>query len=71
MEASSLIDNLGGTSAVARLCMVKPPSVAEWRHSGIPRARLMYLQALALTRADVAQALQTAGYQLVQDREAA
>lgn len=43
---SSLIDALGGTSAVARLCEVTPPSVSEWRRSGIPKARRLYLKAV-------------------------
>lgn len=47
---SDLIDLLGGTFEVARLCEVKPPSVSEWRRKGIPRARLMYLK---LARPDV------------------
>lgn len=41
---SKIIDKLGGTSAVAKLCDVKPPSVSEWREKGIPKARLMYLR---------------------------
>lgn len=46
MDANKIIDELGGTSAVAELCQCKPPSVSEWRHAGIPPARLMYLQAI-------------------------
>lgn len=42
--ASAVIDRLGGTSAVARICEIKPPSVAEWRNSGIPKPRLQYLR---------------------------
>lgn len=45
-RANEIIDLLGGTTAVAELCQVKPPSVSEWRNSGIPRARLMYLEAI-------------------------
>lgn len=41
---SDLIDAMGGTVAVAKMCEVKPPSVSEWRYMGIPRARLMYLK---------------------------
>jgi len=41
---SELIDALGGTAAVARLCCVSPQAVSKWRNSGIPPARLMYLQ---------------------------
>lgn len=47
---SELIDALGGTAEVARLCDVKPPSVSEWRLTGIPRARRMYLM---LIRPDI------------------
>ena len=54
---SELIDRLGGTYEVARLCEVKPPSVSDWRWSGIPRARRMYLE---LLRPDVFQAIGTA-----------
>ncbi|SSW64343.1 hypothetical protein AVE30378_01045 [Achromobacter veterisilvae] len=43
---SEIIDALGGTVAVARLCRVKPPSVSDWRKEGIPSARRMYLQAI-------------------------
>ncbi len=50
MDANQIIDSLGGTFAVARLCDVKPPSVSEWRRSGIPAARLQYLR---LARPDV------------------
>lgn len=41
-----IIDRLGGTSAVARLCRVRPPSVSEWRRRGIPDARRQLLQLL-------------------------
>ena len=46
LDASQIIDRLGGTSATAALCEIKPASVSEWRHSGIPKARLMYLKLL-------------------------
>lgn len=56
---SEIIDALGGTAAVARLCQVKPPSVSDWRKEGIPPARRMYLQAVRpeafLARADRSQ----------------
>lgn len=45
-EDTHIIDRLGGTSAVARLCKVEPPSVSEWRRKGIPPARRMYLMAV-------------------------
>lgn len=46
MDANKIIDALGGTAEVARMCDVQPPSVSEWRKEGIPRARLMYLRLL-------------------------
>lgn len=44
MTADQIIDALGGTFEVARICEVQPPSVSEWRRNGIPKARLMYLR---------------------------
>lgn len=41
---SQRIDQLGGTTAVARMFHIAPPSVAKWRKEGIPEARLMYLR---------------------------
>lgn len=46
MDANQIIDALGGTAEVARLCHVKSPSVSEWRTNGIPPARLQYLRLL-------------------------
>jgi hypothetical protein len=43
---SEIIDRLGGTAEVARLCKVKPPSVSEWRSTGIPDARRQFLELL-------------------------
>lgn len=43
---SQIIDALGGTAAVARLCDVKQPSVSDWRKNGLPKARRMYLKAI-------------------------
>lgn len=45
-NANKIIDDIGGTVEVARLCDVKPPSVSQWRTNGIPKARLMYLRLL-------------------------
>lgn len=47
---SEKIDQLGGTTAVARMCHIAPPSVTKWRYTGIPPARLMYLK---LVRPDI------------------
>lgn len=53
-DASTVIDLLGGTTSVAEMCGIKPPSVSEWRHNGIPKAQLNYLR---LARPDVFAAL--------------
>lgn len=44
MDPNQIIDKLGGTAAVARLCEIEPASVSEWRREGIPKARLMFLR---------------------------
>jgi hypothetical protein len=43
---SIVIDRLGGTVAVANLCKISPQAVSQWRESGIPSARVMFLQLL-------------------------
>lgn len=43
---SDIIDRLGGTVEVARICEIKPPSVSEWRMTGIPQARRQFLSLL-------------------------
>ena len=50
MTDSELIDALGGTSRVSELCQVTTGAVSQWRSSGIPHARLMFLR---LARPDV------------------
>jgi len=46
MEASTIIDRLGGTGAVAKLCEITAPSVSEWRTRGIPKPWRKYLEAI-------------------------
>ena len=46
MNANMIIDALGGTAEVARLCNVRMASVSGWRTDGIPDARLMYLRVI-------------------------
>jgi hypothetical protein len=46
MNASEIIDALGGSSAVAELCEVTSGAVSQWRTNGIPDYRLMYLRLL-------------------------
>ena len=44
---SKIIDQLGGTAAVARLCEIKPSSVSEWKaRNVIPKAQMKYLMLL-------------------------
>ncbi|CAM3827494.1 hypothetical protein [Castellaniella denitrificans] len=43
---SAIIESLGGTTAVARMCDIKIPSVSGWKRKGIPQARRMYLRLL-------------------------
>ena len=43
---AQIIEDLGGTYAVAAICDVKPPSVSEWKKTGIPKARRQYLELL-------------------------
>lgn len=67
MDSNQIIDALGGTNEVAKLCEIKPPSVSEWRRDGIPHARLMFLRVVfpsvfaELERADAAATTETPG----------
>lgn len=54
MDAKTIIDRLGGTQAVASLFGIKAPSVSQWKHNGIPKARMQYI---ALARPDVMRAV--------------
>lgn len=44
MDANRIIDELGGTGAVAKLCDVSEPAVSQWRSNGIPPLRLKLLR---------------------------
>jgi len=46
MTDSEIIDLLGGTSKVATVFGIEPPSVSEWRRTGIPPARKQTLALL-------------------------
>lgn len=43
---SQIIDDLDGTTAVARIFKIAPQAVSQWRTSGIPDSRLMCLKLL-------------------------
>jgi len=40
-----LIDLLGGTNKVAKMCDVAPAAVAQWKNNGIPHGQLLFLAA--------------------------
>ena len=42
---SAIIDLLGGTAKVARMCKIDSTAVSAWRIRGIPADRLMFLGA--------------------------
>lgn len=42
---SQIIDLLGGTTAVAKMCKVSPPAVAQWKNKGIPYDKMVFLGA--------------------------
>jgi DNA-binding transcriptional regulator YdaS (Cro superfamily) len=42
---SAIIDLLGGTAKVARMCKCDPAAVSNWRIRGIPAAKFMFLGA--------------------------
>lgn len=42
--SGEVIDALGGTNAVAKLCGIRPASVSLWRTDGIPRAWTLFLR---------------------------
>lgn len=52
----AIIDNLGGTNAVANLCLVSRSTVSHWQNEGIPAARCVAIERAtsgAVTRQDL------------------
>lgn len=45
MDANTIIDALGGTGKVAKLCGITPGSVSQWRNKGIPHPWAKFLRA--------------------------
>ena len=43
MNTNEIIDLLGGTFAVAKMCQISPPSVSQWRNNGLPGDKLVLL----------------------------
>lgn len=42
--STKIIDALGGTTEVARLCGVSMPAVSQWRSQGMSRAFALFLR---------------------------
>jgi DNA-binding transcriptional regulator YdaS (Cro superfamily) len=45
MNTNKIIELLGGTTKVAKLCNISPPSVSQWRNNGIPPDKLIFMAA--------------------------
>lgn len=43
-KSAVVIERLGGTSRVAQIFKISPPSVSEWKSLGIPVYRFEYLR---------------------------
>jgi DNA-binding transcriptional regulator YdaS (Cro superfamily) len=41
----ALLQLLGGTNRVAKMCEVEPAAVSQWKKNGIPREQLLFLGA--------------------------
>lgn len=50
MNASEIIQRLGGVTKTAALCEVTVQAVSQWHRNGIPKARVKFLR---LARPDV------------------
>ena len=44
MNPNLIIDALGGTGEVSRICSVTTSAVSQWRNNGIPSAWLRYFR---------------------------
>jgi DNA-binding transcriptional regulator YdaS (Cro superfamily) len=45
MSDNEIIQTLGGTTKVAKLCGVTLAAVSQWRNNGIPQDKLIFLAA--------------------------
>lgn len=45
-QATTIVERLGDTAEVARMFEVRMPSVSDWKKSGIPKARMMFIKAV-------------------------
>lgn len=44
MDATKLIELLGGTTKVAEICDVTPGAVSQWKNNGIPKPWLRFFE---------------------------
>jgi hypothetical protein len=44
LDASDIIELLGGTNKTAELCEITPGAVSQWRKTGIPKSQLKYIK---------------------------
>lgn len=42
---AQIIDLLGGTNFVAKLCKIAPAAVSQWKVNGIPHSKMVFLGA--------------------------
>ena len=42
--SSIVIDELGGVTAVSKICEISTAAVAQWRKKGIPKPRVQFLR---------------------------
>jgi DNA-binding transcriptional regulator YdaS (Cro superfamily) len=45
LTEDALLQLLGGTGKVAKMCNVEPAAVSQWRKNNIPREQLLFLAA--------------------------
>jgi DNA-binding transcriptional regulator YdaS (Cro superfamily) len=45
MKHKEIIDILGGTTKVAKMCGISPSAVSQWRVAGVPQEKLIFLAA--------------------------
>jgi DNA-binding transcriptional regulator YdaS (Cro superfamily) len=45
MEAKTLFDILGGPTKIAKLCGISVAGASQWRNTGVPNDRLIFLAA--------------------------
>jgi len=73
-QAIEIIESLGGTAEVSRIFKLSMPSISDWKKTGIPRARMMFLEvahAEALRGIDTSLATSPPDHSIVTEKAAA